>query len=153
MVDSTNPRVMADNIKMLAAGAGGGTTVEANPEGAATGELEKIGIGDDIYSVGGKIVYSKTEHEVGTWTDGSPIYERTFELETAVTYGTSWTKTGISATGIDKLIDVKTWELPTAVEKYDAWVRVLDGEIAIMTWRANTSAKMISLQYTKTVTP
>ena len=50
MVDSTNPRVMADNIKTLAA-AGGGTTVVANPEGEATDTLEKLGVGEGIYSI------------------------------------------------------------------------------------------------------
>lgn len=49
MVDSTNPRVIADNIKELAAN--GGTTVEANPEGAATADLEKLGVDGTVYGI------------------------------------------------------------------------------------------------------
>lgn len=49
MVDSTNPRVMADNIKMLAAN--GGATVEANPEGEAAADLEKLGVDGTIYGI------------------------------------------------------------------------------------------------------
>lgn len=49
MVDSTNPRVMADNIKMLAAN--GGATVEANPEGEATADLEKLEVDGTVYGI------------------------------------------------------------------------------------------------------
>lgn len=80
MVDSTNPRIMADNIKMLAAGGGsGGTTVVANPEGAATGELEKIGIGEGIYSIPKSPDLSTNEFDTGIkWVDDRVIYGRVY---------------------------------------------------------------------------
>lgn len=55
MIDSTNPRQMADNINMLAARPTG-TEVKANPAGS-TGDhvLTKIQIGSTKYAVGGGV--------------------------------------------------------------------------------------------------
>ena len=89
MVDSTNPRIMADNIKeldkkIIAADVNAnptgeatgtltklevdgtiyaipqGTSVTANPEGAATSELTKIGVGTSIFSISNLHVISGT---------------------------------------------------------------------------------------------
>lgn len=53
MIDSTNPRQMANNIKelekRLIALAASITPVVANPEGDATVQLTKIQIGDTVY--------------------------------------------------------------------------------------------------------
>ena len=53
MIDSTNPRQMANNIKELEkrlnALAASITPVVANPEGNATVQLTKIQIGDVVY--------------------------------------------------------------------------------------------------------
>ena len=51
MIDSTNPRIMADNIRQLAAAGSGGSTVVPNPEGEATANLTKIGIDTSILSI------------------------------------------------------------------------------------------------------
>ena len=108
MIDSTNPRVMADNIKELASqasvvkgnptGSGFNTlltklqigsskyklpaNVVANPEGEATGSLTKLQVGSSVFSVAGdaSLSYSTTEHEIGTWIDGSTVYEKTVSL-------------------------------------------------------------------------
>lgn len=77
MVDSTNPRIMADNIKMLAAG-GSGSTVEANPTGAATADLEKLGVDGTIYGIPTYTPPGFSTSEVDTgrkWIDNSPIYQ------------------------------------------------------------------------------
>lgn len=108
MIDSTNPRIIADNIKKLfekigsipivqgnPTGTGFNTlltkikigsvkyklpaNVTANPEGAVTGSLAKIGIGSDIYSTG-STAYSTSEEVIGEWIDGSPLYEKTYNL-------------------------------------------------------------------------
>lgn len=114
MVDSTNPRVMADNIKELAARESGtvveanptGATtadleklgvdgtiygipkVEANPEGAVTAELEKLGVDDTIYSISNytPVAYSTTEVNTGQkWIDGSDIYMITVVFNDSIT--------------------------------------------------------------------
>lgn len=66
-------------------GGGGGTNVVANPSGTATGTLNKLQVGDDIYNVGGGSgnSYSTTEQVVGTWIDGRPLYQKTFYVPEA----------------------------------------------------------------------
>lgn len=66
-------------------GGGGGTTVIANPAGAATDTLDKLQVGATIYDVpsgGGSSghTYSTTEQIVGTWIDGSTVYEKSIAL-------------------------------------------------------------------------
>ena len=54
--------------------------------------------------------YSTTEKIVGEWINGSPIYEKTLALESAISLSASqstWTTTSISSSDIDKLISVK----------------------------------------------
>lgn len=67
-------------------GEGGGTNVVANPSGTATGTLNKLQVGNDIYSVGGGSgsgdSYSTTEQVVGTWIDGRPLYQKTYSVPT-----------------------------------------------------------------------
>lgn len=59
-------------------GGGGGTNVEANPQGTPADFLNTIKIGSLIYDVG-KIgdIYSTEERQVGVWHDGKPLYQRT----------------------------------------------------------------------------
>lgn len=72
-------------------GGGGGTTVIANPQGQATDTLNKLQVGSTIYGVSGGGSsghnYSTTEQVIGTWTDGKPLYEKTYEGTTASTSG------------------------------------------------------------------
>ena len=101
MIDSTNPRQMANNIRALDASI---TPVVANPEGAATGSLNKIGIGGSIYALNSNVNYSTNEVDTGVkWTDGSTIYQKTVSL-TLSSESTTEATLGVK---IDKLIDLK----------------------------------------------
>lgn len=51
-----------------------------------------------------KVHYSTSEQVIGTWIDGSIIYQRTFEFSSPVSVGGSWVNTTIDSTGIDKII-------------------------------------------------
>ena len=46
------------------------------------------GIAFDGYT--SKVVYSTTEHKVGTWIDGSNLYERTFDLSSVQMTDYTW---------------------------------------------------------------
>ena len=86
MIDSTNPRIMADNIKELAA-AGTGSQVVANPEGAATANLQKLGIDETVYGIPvyTPANYSTDEVDLGIkWIDGNGVYRKTFNLTDAL---------------------------------------------------------------------
>lgn len=56
--------------------------VVANPSGAAAADLSKIKIGSDIYKIPDPLDhYSTDEHIVGTWLDGSTLYEKTIKKQ------------------------------------------------------------------------
>lgn len=92
----------------LTRSAGGGTYVEANPEGEPTDILEKLMVESDIFEIRNvpdtasahngdvltktangvewsappetDVIYSTEEQEIGAWIDGSPIYQKTVVL-------------------------------------------------------------------------
>lgn len=81
-------------------GGGGGTTVVANPSGTPTDWLNSLQVGNDIYSVA-KVgdCYSTTERQIGCYTDGKPLYQKTIDMGTlsAGTYKTVlYSNVGIS---------------------------------------------------------
>lgn len=83
--DNTQSGLAADDVQEaideLAQGGGGGTTVVANPSGAATDVLNKLQVDSTIYQLlsGGTAItfpgFSTTERVVGTW-DGYPLYAK-----------------------------------------------------------------------------
>lgn len=89
------------------------TEVEANPAGTATANLTKLGIGGTVYSItgsggGSSHTYSTTEQIVGTWIDGSDIFETTFDVTNPVAIGVNWTGVqSIVIANIDRVISVQ----------------------------------------------
>lgn len=69
-----------------------------------------IGLLEEAYQEGGSggsgDIYSTEEREVGTWTDGSKIYEKTFTGLSVATNGTSWVNL-VEISGIAQVIDVE----------------------------------------------
>ena len=50
--------------------------------------------------------YSTDEHVVGTWIDGSALYEKTYSVSSSVSIGTSWSDTGFELpTNTDRIIE------------------------------------------------
>ena len=87
-------------------GGGGGTDVEANPQGTPTAYLNTIKIENSIYSVEKPAdIYSLEERQVGVFTDGKPLYQKTIYLS-SVTSGQYYAH---NITDIDKIwvYDVK----------------------------------------------
>lgn len=97
-------------------------------------------------------VYSTTEQVVGTWIDGSTIYEKTF-TELSLTAGTSWTDTGILMAdySIDRLIGCEARDtkqiFPAAVGTWDN-----DTKIAIYLFVQNRTINSLTIRYTKSST-
>ena len=93
--------------------------------------------------------YSTTEHEVGTWIDGSTIYEKTFELESQLTVSSStWTSSGVSCAGIDKIMGVELF----GISNYQGGglANIQNNVIMLQTTRnSDAYVKEFSLRYTK----
>ena len=81
IVDSTNPRIMADNIRELARNGGGSglPDVTAADNGKILGVVE--GVWNKMDAPSG-VDYSITEQDTGIkWVDGKDIYQKTFVFE------------------------------------------------------------------------
>lgn len=88
------------------AGGGSGSSVIPNPQGTATDTLVKLGIEGTIYDFAGSSGhnYSTTEHAVGTWIDGSTIYEKTINVNQTLRAGQHTLSHNI--VNIDKCISI-----------------------------------------------
>lgn len=83
IVDSTNPRIMANNIRELARNSGGGgsdlSEVTAADNGKVLGVVE--GSWNKMDAPSGGTNYSETEQNTGLkWVDGRDIYKKTIVL-------------------------------------------------------------------------
>ena len=90
--------------------------------------------------------YSTTEQVVGTWIDGKPIYETTYQVN--YTQGANWTSTGITK------LDKETFIKATFIDEYN---QVFCGDIGYdngdlvsrLARSENRKIVVIILQYTK----
>lgn len=110
--------------------------------------------GSGIWTTTGEYAhhYSTTEHAVGTWIDGSTIYQRTFEFSTVLSIEPSvFATTSISNSGMEKIINVEAisatgtrWQVGGACDT--------GSYVNLFNYRSNStiSIKYVTLQYTKT---
>ena len=154
----TLTRLKADDVVY---NLGGGTEVVANPSESATDDLETIKIGNTVYDIpsggsGGMVMmsdyYSEDEQVVGRWSNGKPLYQKTWDLGSNVSISnTSWTLVNaISNTNMEQCVK--------AIASYEngvAWSIICDvttNPCSFLAARANSSIEVryITLQYTKT---
>ena len=143
-------------------GGGGGTTVIANPVGQATDTLNKLQVGSTIYSVSGggggsDCNYSTTEHVVGTWIDGKPVYGIVIDNLniTAPTYN-DWSQVYADNLNIKELIDSRFFDVTNPVNLIQISVdqtQVVNGGFRLLrtttTAWSNRHITRAILQYTK----
>ena len=89
MNDSTNVRIIADNIRKLEKMAKDAESKIPTPAAGDTGKILKVGSdGYELATDYATIGYSSTETDTGlTWIDGKKIYSRSFEGTTPETAG------------------------------------------------------------------
>ena len=96
---------------------GGGTEVIPNPQGEATDTLNAVEIDGTIFDLpsggggGSNLIldaqrYSLEEQVVGIWTDGKPLYQKSFAT-TISTINTPVTMADVSGLNIDAIVDVE----------------------------------------------
>lgn len=101
------------------------------------------------------IIYSLEEREIGVWTDGKPLYQKTWDFGSAITVpSNTWTDTLISNTNISGIISIKGHNLNR--DKYTSWNALSASAdsgnyVKIQQNRNDTiSIRFLTLQYTKT---
>ena len=142
MIDSTNPRVMADNIRKLS----------GNQIGQAA-ELEALD--NKIEALGS---YSTTEIDTGKkWVDGSSIFRKVFILESAMSVVTGdVTHTGLNISDSDILVFAAAISSSKGYFPLFAFKNtgVLSGELDVISFRnTNTNCSGFIIEYTKAATP
>ena len=93
--------------------------------------------------------YSTDEQVVGTWIDGSTIYEKTYELSSELQISnTAWTSTSITMTGIDKILGVEIY----GASNYQGsgLANISNSTLQLQTTRNATAyCKYFTIKYTK----
>lgn len=99
------------------------------------------------------IIYSLEEREVGVWTDGKPLYQKSFEC--SINVGSSWVNTNITLENVDKLIHCyggnKWGSSSNGTAVYNIMADMTSDnkiELCIPGWSAGV--KYFTLLYTKT---
>ena len=67
------------------------------------------------------VIYSTDEREIGVWTDGKPLYQKTFIFDNVTTLN-SWMSTNHNISNIDKIIDYNAIFTRTS----DNWTAIAD---------------------------
>lgn len=120
---------MSNIINIGGTSGGSGSSVVPNPQGAATDTLVKVGIDGTIYDFAGggsTHNYSTTEQVVGTWIDGSTLYEKTIAVSpTALTPSTTIAH---NIANIDIVVD------------YDIFLSRNNGLSVKLQWSTNSNA-------------
>lgn len=98
--------------------------------------------------------YSTDEQIVGTWIDGSTLYQKSFVFTSSLTITDDWVSTPFSISGLDKIIDGIIWRVSSGGSVYiDTNV---DGDnIRISTKSKNTNfaiGSVLTIRYTKSST-
>jgi len=108
------------------------------------------------YGAGGTpiqpIIYSEEEREVGVWTDGKPLYEKTFYYSTLNVSRTDWTI--LEAFTLDKFIDVSVSFTNSNRYLDETYMKIsyYNGNLYYHTPEINGTCDdaYITIQYTKT---
>lgn len=101
--------------------------------------------------------YSTTEHIIGTWIDGKPLYEKMYTFSTAITINTSATTvSGIDTSNMREIIECKAIRTPNTSSSYNRpavlYPQAVKNANAIdLSWyQSFAGIDKITLQYTKT---
>ena len=131
-----------------------GQTVKIVAPQSGTWNYTVYGIQHGTHAIGLGECYSTTEKEVGCWTDGKPLYQRTWEFPSSVLVSySSWTNTAIDSSDIENIITVKAKHADgTCFEGIMANPTVSGHTlVGLQTTRngAEANVKTLTLQYTK----
>ena len=94
--------------------------------------------------------YSTDEKIVGTWIDGSTIYERTWDFGSDITVSaSSWYTTNISTNGINRIINYSGFDNNGTFRSLDVACDDTYVQLLAMRNSGSDNVRYITLQYTK----
>ena len=96
-------------------------------------------------------IYSTEERVIGVWTDGKPLYQKTYHFTTPITIqgGGSWTNTGIDISFVDYLVN---GEFTQTASRWNGISPINNAGTlnAVLMTSGNLTVSDITIQYTKT---
>lgn len=142
----------------LGGGGGGGDTVswtQIQTGGTKIAEIDINGVSQNVYAPsgggGGSHTYSTTEQTIGTWINGSTIYECVYDLGSDISIpNNSWTY-AVTIPNIDKIIDCRGQYSGGSFYPLMAYHSGNDVNVLAARLNAPASARYLIMQYTKTV--
>ena len=140
---------------------GGGTITDVEVDGVSV--VNQQGVAEIPAIPDGLHHYSTTEHVIGTWIDGKPLYEKTVNIG-ALVNSNNWQRISHGINNIDKIIDVRAiahiddstmdfLPIPNyrVTSSYGVTFGVNETQISyINNWVTGDSYTYVTLQYTKT---
>lgn len=162
------------NVQPSGGGGGGSYTagegIDITNDVISTKQSEEGDIDEiiDVYPQAGNLVsivnafnkgdiYSTEEKMIGQWTDGKPLYQKTFVQSISVAVGDTAYVGDLSGLNIDfgtvsEYVMIDTNGYATALTHFDVWLRVPQNNIGVT--NKSTQAKVgqmyVTIQYTKT---
>lgn len=118
--------------------------VEVTDDSANNRTLVEV-LGGDFYN---PVIYSTEEREVGVWTDGKPLYEKTIDLGNTVSISyNSWTLLDYDISNIETLVYCNTPNYGNLMAGKNP-----NGQLQCQTARNNdtVTSRYLTLHYTKT---
>lgn len=104
------------------------------------------------------VIYSLEEREIGVWTDGRPLYQKTFTGLSVPTNGINWVHIStIDTTDWGEIIDCKIYRTNNdkyasiPIAEYTGYVSgISDLAVSVVSSDFNATITMVTVQYTKT---
>lgn len=98
------------------------------------------------------MIYSTSEAEVGVWTDGKPLYQKTIDFGQDITVGEWTTVMDVSTLGIDTLVNCISVQNSKSVSQIEYWIdgNTLKGN-TLRESNQNDYVRYLIIQYTKTI--
>lgn len=157
---STGYNLVVSKIQGISKGGGNSHEKELSyAEYLALPEADKTnGTNYYIYDINGDgsdfqpMIYSEDEREIGVWTDGKPLYQRTWTFSSTYEISpNSWVTTSISNAVIEKCIDCvgispsgAVWGFLGATGDTGSYINILNAR------QTAIEVKSLTLRYTKT---
>lgn len=98
-------------------------------------------------------IYSEEERMIGRWTDGKPLYQKTYDLGSATAFpNNTWTTIVSNVTiPFDKVIKCEGVQADPAAVSFDIWFDGSSNALKVRSLRdGNESVRYFTIQYTKT---
>lgn len=97
------------------------------------------------------VIYSTEEREIGVWTDGKPLYQKSYiGLNVEIINVNTWYNTGLSASGVEVFVEGEMIDINNQAYPVNVAFMSSNTKIGISCGMANRTGVILTIRYTKT---